>query len=108
MNNIKSQLLDIIEREQVAFQFGDGLICFTKTEEECGSSDLNQELQNEVKEMRLSIYQAKSISKIDKESLLDDRLGFAEFASWSNENDTLILVDNHLLICIPRILNWAA
>jgi hypothetical protein len=101
LNDIKAELLNYIAHEQVAFQFGDGLVCFTKPRNDYDSSDIELGLLDQVKQLISHISVAQSISVIDRKSLLDDKLGFAEFADWSNNNDTLILVDDSLLICIP-------
>ena len=96
INGIKMDLLSYIAHEQVAFQFGDGLICFTKPKNDYGSSDIELGLLDQVEQMKSYVSEAENINVIDKNCLLDDRLGFAEFATWSNDNDTLILVDDCL------------
>ena len=101
LNDIKRDLLSYIVQEQVAFQFGDGLVSFTKLGNDYDLSDIELGLPDQVKQLISHISVAQSISVIDRKSLLDDKLGFAEFADWSNNNDTLILVDDSLLICIP-------
>ena len=101
LNDIKEDLLSYIAHEQVAFQFGDGLICFTKPRNDYDSSELELGMFDQVEQMKSYVSEAERISVIDKDSLLDDRLGFAEFATWSNDNDTLVLVDDCLLICKP-------
>lgn len=101
LKDIKGDLLSYIAHEQVAFQFGDGLICFTKPRNDYESSDIELGLLDQVEQMKLYISEAENITVIDKDCLLDDRLGFAEFATWSNDDDTLILVDDCLLICKP-------
>ena len=101
LNDIKKDLLSYIAHEQVAFQFGDGLINFTKPKDDYDSSDIELGLLDHVEQMKSYVSEAKIINVIDKDSLLDDRLGFASFASWSNELDTLFLVDDCLLICVP-------
>ena len=105
LNDIKGDLLSYIAHEQVAFQFGDGLICFTKPRNDYDSSDIELGLVDQVEQMKLYVSEAERISVIDKDSLFDDRLGFAEFATWSNDNDTLILVDEQLLICLPNAMD---
>ena len=102
LNEIKKSLLSYIAQKQVAFQFGDGLICFTKPEDNYDSFDMEFELPNMVDKMKTYIHDAESIYSIKRESLFDDQLGFAEFASWSHEQDSLYLVDDCLLICVPE------
>ena len=100
INEIKQDLLSIIAQEQVAFQFSDGLISFTKPDESYDSSDIELGLPDEVKLMQSCISKANSIKQVNKPSLLSDELGFAEFATWSTNDDTLILVDDYLLLCL--------
>lgn len=111
MNNIvktKHELLSYIAQKQVAFQFGDGLISFTKPGLRFDSSDFELDLPNCVEQMKSHISNASSINIVDMNYLLDDKIGFAEFASWSKESDTLILVDDCLLICIPESIDCKA
>lgn len=104
-NDIKNDLLSYIANEQVAFQFGDGLINFTKPKDDYDSSDIELGLLDQVEQMKSYVSEAERINVIDKDSLLDDRLGFADFASWSNDLDTLFLVDDCLLICVSGSIN---
>lgn len=105
LNDIKGDLLSYIAHEQVAFQFGDGLICFTKPGEYYDSIDIELELPSQVKQIKSYISEAENIKIVDKKSLFDDILGFAEFATWSNDQDILYLVDDCLLVCIPKSPN---
>ena len=105
LNDIKGDLLSYTAHEQVAFQFGDGLICFTKPRNDYDSSEIELGLLNQVEQMKSYVSEAEKINVIDKGSLLDDRLGFADFASWSNDLDTLFLVDDCLLICVSGSIN---
>ena len=99
---MKLNLLNYIDKRQVAFQFGDGLINFTKPCAEYDAMDYEIGLPDTVAQMKSYISESHNIKIIEKESLLDDELGFADFAAWSNKNDTLVLVDHSLLICIPE------
>lgn len=100
IDDIKQVLLSHIAQEQVAFQFGDGLISFTKPEGIYDSSDIELGLLDEVKQMRAFLSDADSIKEVNRLSLLDDELGFAEFAKWASDKDSLFLIDDGLLICL--------
>ena len=104
MKNIsRNKLLDYIEHEEIAFQFGDGLMCITHPDENYGDDDLAQSMANDIKEMKKLIADSHSISVVCKEDVAseNDELGFNEFADWSKETDLLILVDDGLLLCLP-------
>lgn len=99
----RNKLLDYIEHEEIAFQFGDGLMCITHPDGDYGDDDLAQSMANDIEEMKEFIADSHSISVVCKEDVVseDDELGFNEFAEWSKETDLLILVDNGLLLCLP-------
>jgi hypothetical protein len=99
----RNKLLDYIEHEEIAFQFGDGLMCITHPDENYGDDDLAQSMANDIKEMKKLIADSHSISVVCKEDVAseNDELGFNEFADWSKETDLLILVDDGLLLCLP-------
>ena len=100
IDDIKQVLFSHIAQEQVAFQFGDGLISFTKPEGSYDSSDMELGLLDEVKQMRSFLSDANSIRKVNRLSLLDDELGFAAFAKWASDKDSLYLIDDGLLLCL--------
>lgn len=102
LNDIKGYLLSYIAHEQVAFQFGDGLISFTKPKDDYDLFEIELGLPDEVEQMRFYISNAESIKEVKRESLFDNDLGFAEFANWSNDKDTLFLIDDGLLLCISN------
>lgn len=95
-NISRSALLYYIEHEQVAFQFGDGLMTFTHT---CDDEEKN--------EMYSFVSEASKIKEVSAFDVItvDDKYGFNEFAKWSQSNDTLLLVDDSLLLCLPSSVN---
>lgn len=99
----QNKLLDYIEHEEIAFQFGDGLMCITHPDGDYGDDDLAQCLANDIEDMKNFIAHSHSISIVCKEDVAseNDELGFIEFADWSKDTDLLILVDNGLLLCLP-------
>ena len=99
----RKKLLDYIEQEEIAFQFGDGLICITHPDGDYGDDDLAQSMANDIEEMKKFIADSHNISVVRKEEVAseNDELGFNEFADWSKETDLLILVDEGLLLCLP-------
>ena len=98
----RKKLLDYIEQEEIAFQFGDGLICITHPDGDYGDDDLAQSMANDIEEMKKFIADSHNISVVRKEEVAseNDELGFNEFADWSKETDLLILVDEGLLLCL--------
>ena len=48
----RKKLLDYIEQEEIAFQFGDGLICITHPDGDYGDDDLAQSMANDIEEMK--------------------------------------------------------
>lgn len=99
----RKKLLDYIEHEEIAFQFGDGLMCITHPGGDYGDDDLAQSMANDIEEMKKLISDSHSINVVRKEDVAyeNDDLGFNEFADWSKDTDLLILVDNCLLLCLP-------
>ena len=99
----RKKLLDYIEQEEIAFQFGDGLICITHPDGDYGDDDLAQSMANDIEEMKKFIADSHNISVVRKEEVAseNDELGFNEFADWSKDTDLLILVDEGLLLCLP-------
>lgn len=100
----RKKLLDYIEHEEIAFQFGDGLICITHPDGDYGDDDLTQSMAKNIKEMRKFIPDSHSINAVHEEDVVseNDELGFNEFADWSKDMDLLILVDKGLLLCLPN------
>ena len=99
----RKKLLDYIEQEEIAFQFGDGLMCITHPDGDYGDEELAQSMANDIEEMKKFIADSHSISVVCKEDIAseNDELGFNEFADWSKDTDLLILVDDGLLLCLP-------
>jgi hypothetical protein len=97
------KLLDYIEHEEIAFQFGDGLMCITHPNGDYGDDDLAQSMTKDIEEMKKFISDSHGISVVCKENIAseNDELGFNEFADWSKDTDLLILVDEGLLLCLP-------
>ncbi len=92
----RATLLDLIDHEEIAFQFGDGLLTFTNQ-----SFD---EVLEEIAEMKKFISNSKSAKIVRPSDLIDDNdsLGFNDFAKWSTDEDMLLLVDECLLLCLPN------
>lgn len=99
----RKKLLDYIEHEEIAFQFGDGLLCITHPYGDYGDDDLAQSIANDVEEMKKFIAGSRSIKIVHVEDVVseNDELGFNGFADWSKDTDLLILVDKGLLLCLP-------
>ena len=99
----RKKLLDYIVHKEVAFQFGDGLMCITHPDGDYSDEDLAQSMAKDIKEMRNYIANSHSINVVHEEDVVseNDELGFNEFAEWSNDTDLLILVDKGLLLCLP-------
>ena len=100
----RKKLLDYIEHEEIAFQFGDGLICITHPDGDYGDDELAQSMANDIEEMKKFIVDSCNISSVSKEDIVseNDNLGFNEFVDWSKDTDLLILVDKGLLLCLPN------
>lgn len=99
----RQKLLDYIEHEEIAFQFGDGLMCITHPNGDYGDDDLAQSMADDIEEMKKFIAESRSLSVVHEKDVVseNDELGFNEFADWSKETDLLILVDDGLLLCLP-------
>ena len=99
----RQKLLDYIEHEEIAFQFGDGLMCITHPNGDYGDDDLAQSMADDIEEMKKFIAESRSLSVVHEKDIVseNDELGFNEFADWSKDTDLLILVDEGLLLCLP-------
>ena len=99
----RQKLLDYIEHEEIAFQFGDGLMCITHPHGDYGDDGLAQSMADDIEEMKKFIAESRSLSVVHEKDVVseNDELGFNEFADWSKETDLLILVDDGLLLCLP-------
>lgn len=96
-------LLDYIGHEEIAFQFGDGLMCITRLDGDYGDDDLTQSMAEDILEMRKYIANSRSINVVNENDVIseNDELGFNKFAEWSKDTDLLILVDKGPLLCLP-------
>lgn len=99
-------LLAYIEKEQIAFQFVDGLIKFTQPE--TGVYD-DEHDEAEVNDMKQTIENSQSMKVVKPNDVIDYReayIGFNGFAKWSQPKDLLVLVDDCLLLCLPNYENY--
>lgn len=104
----RKKLLDYIEHEEIAFQFGDGLMCIPHPDGDYGDEDLAESMARDIEEMKQFIADSQNISVVHKEDVVSegDELGFNEFADWATGTDLLILVDKGLLLCLPNPDTW--
>ncbi len=104
----RQKLLKYIECEEIAFQFGDGLMCITHPDGDYGDEELAQSMARNIEEMKQYISDSQNIRVVHKEDVVSesDELGFNEFADWSTNTDLLILVDKGLLLCLPNPDTW--
>lgn len=104
---ISSQgLLAYIEKEQIAFQFWDGLITFTHPATGVYEDAHDEE---EVKDMKYAVGQSRTLKVVKSSDVIDHSnsyAGFNEFAKWSQPEDLLVLVDDSLLLCLPNYENY--
>ena len=100
---LRNKLLDYIEHEEIAFPFGDGLMCITHPSGDYGDDDLAPSMIKDIEEMKKFITNSHCINVVYKEDVAseNDELGFNEFADWTKDTDLLILVDDGLLLCLP-------
>ena len=91
----KNGLVNYIKEEQVAYKFGDGLVGFTNQE-----SDNTNDIKEVIDDITSCIERNNDIRLVERNSVLDDKLGFSELACWSNDNDLHILVGEELLIVV--------
>ncbi|MCQ2218751.1 MAG: hypothetical protein MJZ33_09795 [Paludibacteraceae bacterium] len=94
-------LMYYIEREEIAFQFPDELIVFTHPKNISEIDVLDKASISEMKKCVLESNSIKIASVSDIISNRDDK-GFNQLAQWSTHDDLLILVDDSLLLCLPR------
>lgn len=99
----RKKLLEYIEHEEIAFQFGDGLMCITHPDGDYSDDDLALSMAKDIKNMKQFIADSRDISVVHEKDIVseNDELGFNEFADWSKDTDLLILVDKSLLFCLP-------
>ena len=100
--SLRDRLLTYVESSQVAFQFIDGLMTFTKLDDGYDSNDTSCASYDAVNEMILCLSGCQELSAVEKKELIQLNLGFYDLLQWSKNSDVLILADNKLLICLPR------
>lgn len=102
----RAALLEYIKTEEIAFQFIDGLMVFTKPHT---NVYLDEYDENEVEDMKTAIKDCKTLKVVKPNDVMNHDyhdIGFNEFARWSQPNDLLILVDDNLLLCLPNYENY--
>lgn len=67
-HSLRDKLIAYIETNQVAFQFCDGLLTFTKLDDCYDSSDASCELLDEVIEMKHILSNCKKIVSVEKKN----------------------------------------
>ncbi len=99
----RKKILEYIDHEEIAFQFGDGLMGITHPDGDYSDDDFAQSMAKDIEEMKKFISDSLSIDAVCKEDIVseNDEFGFNEFAEWSKDTDLLILVDRGLLLCLP-------
>lgn len=95
----RKSLLKYLEKEQVAFQFVDGLIKFTQLDSD-GYDDLEDE--KDVTEIKQVIEHCTSLNVVDSNEMRNMDLGFDDIVDWARPQDLLLLVDNTLILCLPN------
>lgn len=66
-------MLDHIEHEEIAFQFGDGLMCITHPDGDYVGDDLAQSMAKDIEEMRKYIADGRSIIVVHKEDVVSEK-----------------------------------
>lgn len=98
----REALLEYIKTEEIAFQFIDGLMVFTKPHT---NVYLDEYDENEVEDMKTAIKDCKTLKVVKPNDIMNHEyhdIGFNEFARWSQPLDLLVLVDDNLLLCLPN------
>jgi hypothetical protein len=80
-------LMSLIDSKALVYQYTDEL--------------LNVAEKENIAELSGQLTSANEIKTVHKEELQDH--DFDELVDWSNDNDILILVNQSLLICIPKV-----
>ena len=92
----KKEISNLVESQQIAFQFADSLITFTQSDE--NKYEFESEREN-VEEMKRCILNCKSLKVVAPEECDET---FQELVNWSTPDDTLCLIDDNLLLCIKK------
>ena len=85
----KNSLLRYLQNEEVGFQFADSLMDFTRNV----SSEEIEELVSHIEN--------STAVKLVANSKLPYPNGMEDLAQWAQENDSLVLIDESLLLCLP-------
>lgn len=90
---LREDLLAYIEKEQIAYQFVDELINFTHLSSD---HDEAEQIIEAVSKGTLQLHEA------DDSWTKDSVEGFGELKSWAQDGDLLVLVNDDLLLCLPK------
>ena len=85
-----NNLISYIKENQIAYQYCDGLVGFTKEKD---SEVQPQQIVNDIIGRHCCILDADT---------REEREGYEDLCTWSIPSDILIKVDSGLLICIPH------
>lgn len=92
------KLSEYVVKNGVMWQMRDSLIEFSCAEGVGGASEDNKEYEVMTNEMLTVLADAESVQIFNHK--LDDSDGFQDLIEWSRDGDTLILVDDELMLCI--------
>ena len=92
------QLIDYVEKNEVAWQICDSLIEFSSAKGYEFTDEHKQGYEVKNNDMLSVLANAKECQVFNPET--DDCAGFEDLTEWSECKGLLILVDNELLLCI--------
>ncbi|MDD6843749.1 MAG: hypothetical protein PUD67_08530 [Prevotellaceae bacterium] len=92
------QLLEYVEKNEVAWEEFDSLIEFTRAEDYVFAENEKEGYNMRNNEMLEIIRGSKECVVFDSNA--DDPSGFEDLVNWSEGKDLLVLVDNTLMLCI--------
>lgn len=95
MQNSLQMLSSYVQNNSIAWQAMDSLMEFSNTEAAVDSCEALKD-----NELYSAIASAKTIAILNPR--LDTFDGFEEIVEWSDDMDTLLLVDGEVLLAIPR------
>lgn len=100
------RLLEYVEREQIAYKFGDGLLKFT--EPQTSRYDCEED-EKDVQDLMWYIENGEDMRLVKRSALLQDDLlrEFHEIAEWASEEDYLINIEGALVICISAKFDFS-